>query len=112
MQSKARMHRIYGLPGLYGLHVPCIRATLGYGVLFVSCTLRVENIDAALSNADLQKLMDTTDLNVAKWACSLASMDDDVSALLSTADGNWQLQKFRNLTHLIVSGHPSFGQQA
>ena len=30
MQSKARMHRIYGLPGLYTkqlmvLHVPCIR---------------------------------------------------------------------------------------
>ena len=48
---------------------------------------QVQNIDAALSNADLQKLMDMTDLNVAKWACSLASMDVDPSAHSSTTDG-------------------------
>ena len=31
--------------------------------------------------------MDMTDLNVAKWACSLASMDVDPSAQSSTTDG-------------------------
>ena len=51
----------------------------------MSCTLQGNSV-LRLSNADLQKLMEMTDLNVAKWACSLASMDDDVSAQSSTAD--------------------------